>query len=387
VRDHGLLAHASAADVAAWGQVAAAGLSFDWLTGANISGTLGGADAFLSAHPGGIAAIEGPNEINNFPLAYAGLSGVAAAQAYQSALWNAVEADPLTAGLPVLSFTGAGMAPTGANAANLHYYPTAGAQPLAGLAAALAVLARQMPGAPVYITEAGYFTLPGMHAWEGVDNATQAKLTLNLIMDAAKLGVKALYLYDLIDDGPDPSGKNACDHFGLFTTSGQAKPVAAAIHNLTSILADSGANAASFKTAPLNVQLSGMPASGSSLVIETSSGAYDIILWAEPTVWNAATHKPVAAAPQTVTVSFPTTYASVKLYDPLVSATPTGPASVSKAASGASAVSLSLSDHPVILQVSNFVQAMSSAGSASSAALTATQSATPPTQVSVLAKP
>lgn len=381
VRDHGIGPLTPATQAAKLGQMASGGLRFDWLTGGAIGPTMTALDAFVAAHPGSIETIEGPNEVDNFAFAYDGLSGAAAADAYQADLWSATEADPFTDGAPLLSFTGAPEAPGSADAANVHIYPKAGAQPLAALTAAVTAVQRQMPGASVYVTEAGYFTLPGPHGWEGVDNATQAKLTLNLVMDAAKLGVSGVDLYDLIDDGPDPTGSKAVDHFGLFTTAGTAKPSAVAIHNLTSILADPGATAGTFKTTPLSYTVSGLPASGASLVLEQSSGAYDILLWAEPQIWSTATNAPVAAPPSTVTVGFSTALADVSVFDP------TGSDAPLQTANAVSAVTVTVTDHPLIIQVSNLVQAMAMVGAVTSAAPLAVTDPPHSTTVPLLAKP
>ncbi len=98
-----------------------------------------------------------------------------------------------------------------------------------------------MPGGGIVLTEAGYYSLPGGGSWGGVDLTTQAKpRLLNLLFDAAKLGVSRTYLYQLLDAYPDPSNTDMEKHFGLFDINNKPKPVAAAIHNLTTILADSG---------------------------------------------------------------------------------------------------------------------------------------------------
>ena len=344
-----------ASAVAAYGQMAAAGLKFDWLTGADLGATLSDLKSFLKARPGSVAAVEGPNEVNNFAFSYNGHTGTTAAVAYQASLYAAVKGDPLTRSIPVLNFTDSPRTAGAADAANAHPYPKQGKQPLDALTTALTAYQRLMPGKPIYFTEAGYFSLPGKFGWEGVDETTQAKLDLNLIMDAEKLGSQGTYLYDLIDDGADPSGTIGADHFGLFTLSGQAKPAATAIHNLTSILADGGAGAASFTPTPLDYSISGLPANGSSLALEKSDGTYDIIVWAEPQIWDPSSHKEVAAPGQSVTVELGSSFAQVSVFDPLASA------SAIQTSVNASAATINLSDHPLIVQVSNFAQAMAGA--------------------------
>ena len=352
VRDHGFGQTTSRSVIAAFGELADAGLKLDWLAGAPPGVTIYRLKTFLGQHPGSVAAIEGPNEVNNFPFTFRGLTGTAAAVAYQRVLYNLAHNRSFPAGIPVLNFTDNPITAGLSDGANGHPYPKNGDQPLATLTSTDAALEIASPGEPVYFTEAGYPTLPQPGQPQGVDDLTQAKLTLNLIMDAASIGVVATYLYDLVDDAPDPSGSAVADHFGLFTNDGAAKPSAVAIHDLTAILADGGAAASTFTPTPLNDTLVGLPGDGASLVIEKSAGVYDIVVWAEPPIWNAATGARIAAPPTSVTVDLGARFQQVQVFDPLLSASPI------KSAANTGAVTISLVDHPLIVQVSNFAAAM-----------------------------
>lgn len=352
VRDHGPGLRASRSEIAAFGDLADAGLKLDWLASGLPGETVYHLKSLLNAHPGSVTAVEGPNEVNNFPITFRGLTGTAAAVAYQRALYNLVHARSFPAAIPVLNFTDSPAVAGMADAATAHPYPKNGDQPLAALTSAIQALQSVMPGKPVYLTEAGYPILPDPGQPQGVDETTQAKLTLNLIMDAASLGVVGAYLYDLVDDAPDPTDSRIADHFGLFTVDGAAKPSAVAIHNLTRILADGGPGAGTFTPTPLNDSLVGLPSDGNSLVIEKSSGVYDIVVWAEPRIWDAAAGAPVAAPAVSVTVDLGARFEQAQVFDPLVSANPI------RTISDTSAVTISLVDHPLIIQVSNFAAAM-----------------------------
>jgi serralysin len=80
--------------------------------------------------------------------------------------------------------------------------------------------------------------------------------------DFINLGVVTTYLYDLIDDGPNKTNSVMVDHFGLFTTKGVAKPGAVAIHDLTTILGDTGASASTLTPTPPNDPFVGCRAMG-----------------------------------------------------------------------------------------------------------------------------
>ncbi len=327
-----------------YGIAAAAGIKFDFIVqgGRSISDTLSQLNTFVTAHPGSIAAIEGPNEINNAPFTYAGLSGAAAAVAYQDALYAAVRADPLLKNVPVFSFSlGAGATPDAGsyNEVALHPYPQNGTEPLFWLQNAMKA---DPAGSQPVITEFGYDSLPTW--WMGVDPQTQAKETLNGLFDAMQLGVPQTFLYELLDAYPDPNNQGGY-HYGLFDINNNPKPVAVAIHNLTTILADTGAQANTFATSSLAYSVNSLPSTGSSTLLEKSNGTYDLVLWNEPTIWNATTHQEVAASATSVSVNLGKVYASVEVFDPLSSSSPI------KTYKNVSEVSVSLTDHPVIVQV------------------------------------
>ena len=346
------------------GYLADAGLAIDFTTRADIGGTIDAVNTFLSQHTNAVASIEGPNEVNNFPTTYNGLTGSAAAVAYQDALYAAVRADPTLRGIPVLNFTDNPYVAAQSDGSNFHPYPGQGSQPLATLSRDVSRAKSVAPGLPVYFTEAGYSTAPDLPGGAGVDSLTQAKLTLNLIFDSARLGVATTYLYDLLDEGSDPTA--AIDHFGLFSIANAPKPSAQAIHNLTSILVDPGKQAKTFTATALNYSIVGLPADGYSLALETSNGAHDIAVWAEPTIWNAQTHQPIPALASSITLKLGATFDSVRLYDPLASTSPVS------TWSGVDSVTFAVADHPIILQVANLASAISSFVPNVAAALTST---------------
>ncbi len=327
-----------------YGTLAAAGIKFDLVVDGNkaIATTMAGLDAFAAKYPGAVAAIEGPNEVDHTPITYNGLTGAAAVVAYQNALYSAERADPVSKGIEVYSFSlGSGATPTGGyDAGALHVYPRSGLQPLNYINGAMTLVPA---GSASVITEFGYSSLP---SWSmGVDTATQAKQTLNGIFDAIKQGNQSIYLYELLDAYADPNSNLGLTHYGLFDFNGNAKPVAVALHNMSAILADSGATATTFTTQSLDFSVNGLPSTGSSLLLEKSSGAFDIVVWNEPTIWNVTTHSTVAAAATKAAVDLGGVYAQVQVFDPLKSS------GAVQTLHNVSQVTLSLTDHPLIIQV------------------------------------
>jgi hypothetical protein len=311
--------------------------------GPSISSSIALLNSFAKAHPGAITSIEGPNEVNNWPVSYNGLTGVTGDVAFESALISAVHGSPTLSSIPVYNLTSWPDIGTAAPVANYHTYPTAGSEPYSFVAGGQAAQLAVMPGKSAVLTETGYYTVP--NSANGVDDVTQAKLTLNLLMDATKVGDTQVYLYQLLDAYSDPTGSNPDDHYGLFDLSNDPKPAATAIHNLTTILSDPGKTAKTFTTTALHDTITGMTSADSSLQMEKSSGAHDIVVWSEPQIWNPTTHQEIAVAPHTVTVSLGAVYATVSVYDPLV-----GTTAVSTL-HNVSSVQLGITDHPLIVEV------------------------------------
>jgi serralysin len=207
------------------------------------------------------------------------------------------------------------------NYANAHTYPIPGQLPddtiqrLNGLAN-LAASTR-----PVITTEIG---------WEisTFDQQTIAKYVLDAAMDGAKDGDLGMYYYAMFDD---MSG-----NWGMFNADNTPRPAAIALHNLTTLLADTGANAATFTPGSLTYSLGGTQTGDNAYLIEKSNGSFWLSLWNETEAANS---------PHTVTVTLGGQAASVIEFDPL-----TGTSSI-QSWSNVSSVQLALPDHPVLLEV------------------------------------
>ena len=118
--------------------LAAAGTKFDLIvpsfaTGASsLSNFMAMVNALVAAYPGSVVAVEGPNETNIQAFSFNGGSTKAAAIAYQTALFNDVQADAALAGVGVYQlsigsgtpsvFTGYGNLSAIATNANSHTY-------------------------------------------------------------------------------------------------------------------------------------------------------------------------------------------------------------------------------------------------------------------------
>ncbi|MET4389272.1 hypothetical protein ABIB73_005041 [Bradyrhizobium sp. F1.4.3] len=332
-------------------------------------------DAFQAAHPGSIIALEGLNEVNLQAFSYNGSSTIEAAAQFQQAYYSAIKADASLAKLPVYNLTLGYDDPTdfaklgnlGASSdyANSHAYVSTGTTPQAAVAAATMLASSVSPGDPSVITETGYTTL-STTPYLGVNESVQAKSILNTLMDAFKDGVGTTYLYELLDRNSSSSDTDAQSHFGLFYDDGTPKLAATAVHNLTTILNDDGTGNGQ-PTTPLNYTLSDMPASGNSMVLGKSNGAYDLVVWAEPKVWNPYTNTEISNPTQTVTVQLDGVHQSIKVYDP------TGGTEPIATYTNVSSFTIPVSDHPIIIEIDGVSTAASNPAQATDVTGTAAE--------------
>jgi hypothetical protein len=295
-----------------------------------------------AAAPGAIVSVEGYNEINNFPPKFEGLSGPAAAKAGQKALYDAIKSDPVLKHVPVLDMTGFEMIkdPTFtygttlddyADVLNVHAYAQNGAPPGIWINPERPAIYKGLKAElPKTITEFGYSSRPESNwGFIGVDERTQAKGILNGLFDAARSGYDRVYLYELLDEKPDPELKDLGFHFGLFTFANEPKLAARAIRNLTQVLG-SAAGADKERTDPLpsntsiDVKIDGpddnMPVFW--IVLLRENGSPIVALWRETPFWDRANGRPLEAPSIPAKVSFGKACGSIRTYDLFQSSDP-----------------------------------------------------------------
>ncbi|MGY4615488.1 hypothetical protein ACVWZ4_000715 [Bradyrhizobium sp. USDA 4472] len=346
--------------------LAARGYKFDFAAALSSNRTIdmskfiSALDSYASQYPGSVRAIEGLNEVNNWTPTYKGVTSIASGAEIQKQIFAAVNADPLLKDIAVYNvsigstdtnqFNQLGNLSNYTDYANEHAYVMSTTNISSGLDYLLSFAQISAPGKPTVITEAGYTTLSS--SWyDGVDEAVQAKYTLNTLMDAYRKGVSKTYLYELLDES-NLGASNRQSHFGLFRANGTPKPVATGIHNLTQILQDTGRSASAASNS-LTYALAGAPTTSHDIVLAKTNGSVDLVLWAEPVLWNQNTHSEVRATISPVTVTFDKAEAFVKVYDPMLG---TGPIATY---ANVSNIHVGISDHPLVIEVTPALKAVS----------------------------
>jgi len=339
--------------------LAGLGYKIDMLANTSLSNFLTQARNLEAAHPGSVLAIEGLNEVNGWPPSYAGLTGVAAAIRHQKDLHASVKSDRLLNHVPVYNFTLADARPAAyralgdlsayADHGNFHDY-YGGGQPAYGWSAGDSTFwwsswqnTAQMPAPAkaVVVTETGATTAIKAKGYVGVDEATQAKQILNSLMDGAKYGNRAVFIYELVESvNNGPADRES--HFGVFRWDGAPKPAATAIHNFIHILSDGGALTGTPGTLDYTIQ--GVPQWGGQMLYQEGDATMDIVVWAEPDIWNEGSRTPITAPNTPITIDLATA-ANVSIYDPMQSSTPV------QSLGTTSHITFNVTDHPLIVEI------------------------------------
>jgi hypothetical protein len=333
------------------------------------------ASATVLAKAGALLAVEGPNEPNNFPIAYNGEKGGGpgrswhAVAAFQAALYGAMRSSPLLGSYPVFGVSETGgetddvgvqfrTIPEGAGTVfppgtrfsdlvNVHNYVSAvrggygnnqawnAASPTLdgrwdGLYGNCGLTwLRHFPGyrparlatLPRVTTETGWDSVsdPGGEAVQGV-------VLTNTYLAQFKRGWRYTFIYELRD------GEGGAGHQGLYHADAP-KPAAVEIHNLTTILADD-------KPVPqpgqLSYVLNNRPPTVHDLLLEKSDGEFDLVVWDER-----------ARGSDHLAVTFGAVHPDLRLYDISVGGRPF------EEFHHVRRVDLSLSDHAMIIALPN----------------------------------
>ena len=320
-----------------------------------------------------LLAFEGPNEPNNFPIAYNGKLGGgtgswAPVAQFQKDLYQAVKSDPDLRKYPVFAVSEAGgetdnvglqflTIPAGAKAifpegtkfadyANPHNYvsstqkiyvnnqawnaadPTLNG-PWDGLFVEYGLTWRHhfkgyensdLMSLPRVTTETG---------WDSVSDLggerTQGTVLVNTYLAQFKRGWRYTFIYQLRD------GEGGTGNQGVFHADSTPKLAATYIHNLTTILADDRPLGSSRQ---LNYSIVNQPATVHDLLLQKSNGAFELVIWDE----NASGNDRVA-------VNLGETYGTVNVFDVTVGTSPT------QTLSNVGTVALTLNDHAMIVEL------------------------------------
>ncbi len=161
--------------------------------------------------------------------------------------------------------------------------------------------------------------------------ATQSRALLNLYLAQYKRGYTKTFIYQLRDG----EGGNS-SLWGFFDAAYNPKPSATYLRNLTTILNDN--RSVSSTPGALNYSIASEPATVHDMLLQKSTGPFELVVWDERSVGEATDH---------VTVNLGGSHTTVNIYDVTVGAAPV------QTLANVSSVPLTMTDHPMIIEVIN----------------------------------
>lgn len=182
-----------------------------------------------------------------------------------------------------------GAVPSGVTATNAHTYAPS-TTPELQLESRLPLWSGvQAPALPLDITETGYHDLfkPGAEH-QGVAEQTAADYLLRTLLSATRLGVRRTYLYELMDEKPDPQRVDPEQHYGLVRVDGSAKPAYAALRALMGDLAPRTSGSTAARTATASVR-GGGSLLRSVRITDARTGGETLALWLATPLENPET--------------------------------------------------------------------------------------------------
>ena len=253
-----------------------------------------------------VASIEGPNEYDSS----SDPNWAANLRSYQQELYRRAKAAPHLVGIPVL---GPSLAHPGDAArlgglsawldlGNLHPYP-GGHVPDANLAAQEQAETSVAGAKPEAVTETGYTTATASTSDSGVvSDSAGAAYVPRAFLDDFRAGIARTYLYELLDEKPDPADLNPEQHYGLLRADYSHKP---AYNTLAALLSAVGpTQAAPITRAALDYRTVAGPSDLRELLLQTGTGTYALVLWRNVSVWDPTLRRNAAPAAEPVTLHF-----------------------------------------------------------------------------------
>lgn len=334
-----------------YGNIVAAGIKLDFtaLTSDTPQENTDAIAAFITEHGAdSVAFVEGPNEPDHFGVNYGGQTGVAGAQLWQSDFYDAMNANTITANIPIAGMSNYPFIATDSDWNNIHTYPNNGDQPRDYITDYRDLQDTADPGKPPVMTEFGYYTVPGTAPgtnWDGVDDLTQARLLVNGYFDALDLGYKAFVPFTENDWANDSTpGAN----FGVYDENEDPKDAAAAFHNIEALINDVGGTASTFTTGSLDFTIAASTSDVEDLLMQQADGTFILAAWREPDLWDQANDVANTVSGVSTVITFDH-LVDVMVYDPITGTTAT------QTLSGVDEVTVSLGADLNLIKISEHV--------------------------------
>jgi hypothetical protein len=294
-----------------------------------------------------IESIEGPNE---FDVSHQS-DWTAIDQSYQAQIFSAVHSMSSSHSIavigPSLAFASNGSRlgdlSTHLDEGNLHPYP-AGKMPSIVIPGQIALERIVCDNKPIVFTESGYHNAINVRNDQpGISEAAAARYIPRLFLENFLHGIPRTYLYEFMDEAPEPRLTDPQMHWGLVRADGSEKPAFSALENLIQLVSDP---AEPRTLQPLRWTLDSTSEQIHHILLQKSNGAFLLILWQEVPSYDIQRHADINNPDVAATLTLPHTARVIKVYEPAVQARPL------HTWSAVGSVPIAIPDHPLVVEIS-----------------------------------
>lgn len=228
------------------------------------------------------------------------------------------------------------------DAGNLHPYP-AGKMP-SHVFPEQTDFAKNVSGAKnIVVTETGYHNALNDHTDQpAVSELASSKYIPRLFLEHFSRGIQRTYLYELLDETADPGLANNQLHWGLIRADRSEKPAFIAVKRLIEELNDTATPA---RLHSLAWSLESKDSRIHHVLLEKSSGEFDLVLWQETPSYDTFWQKDISNSPIATTLTLVDPARRVVLYEPSVQGDPL------KEWKDTAKVPLAIPDHPLVIRI------------------------------------
>jgi hypothetical protein len=203
---------------------------------------------------------------------------------------------------------------------NAHPYP-GGGPPEPALGDAVREAGGDELERGVLFTETGYHN--ALHATTGQPPTSEQAAAVylpRLLVTAFGAGVRRTFMYELLDEKPDPGLLDPEQHFGLLRNDLSPKPAFTAVQTLIrAVRSSSGERPSGPPAGELRVQGDGVV---KRLTLKRRDGSQVIALWRPVSVWDQDAREPREVSPLRVELRFGSSARDIALWRPSISARP-----------------------------------------------------------------
>jgi len=154
---------------------------------------------------------------------------------------------------------------------------------------------------PVWLTETGYHNaLASTSSQRPVSEGAAATYLPRELLAAFRSGIKRTFIYELLDEKPDPALLDQERHFGLVRYDLSPKPAFFAVRNLLASVRTSPGSAS--PAAPVPSVSTSAPIE--RVVLTRADGSRVVAIWRPVSVWNTQLRLPVNPGSVRVTVTW-----------------------------------------------------------------------------------